>query len=58
MYGYDEVPYESHCYVLTHPARLGAMARLFGVAAAGPATPKRMQQVAMTEAIFFIPLPP
>lgn len=34
MYGYDEVPYESHCYVLTHPARLGAMARLFGVAAA------------------------
>ncbi len=34
MNGYDEVPYESHCYVLTHPARLGAIARLFGVAAA------------------------
>lgn len=34
MFSYDQMPYESHSFVLTHPAHLGAIARLFGVASA------------------------
>ncbi len=34
MFSYDEIPYETHAFVLTNPAHLGAVARLFGVASA------------------------
>ncbi|WP_178133328.1 methyltransferase regulatory domain-containing protein [Vineibacter terrae] len=40
---YDEVPYQSHAFPLTHPARLAAIATLFGLAPPDVATARILE---------------
>lgn len=40
---YDEVSYDSHAFAASHPNRIGALARLHGIAAAAPATARVLE---------------
>lgn len=52
---YDKVPYPSAAFPQTHPNRLGAMARLFGVAAGNP-TNARVLEIGCADGANLLPM--